>query len=160
MPNDKLTIKTIQQNGEETEGTGSNSGQIEFRDFIRADQSRDDMLPPDEIRRLLVVNKNLHETKVKKQKTLRDERQALKDGKIDLKDYRHGMAEQSNYKAHPLLSEKAQFSGRDRQVNDLPNENIADTNPADRNELKNNYERKYQPQNAPKFTPKLTPYGS
>lgn len=158
MPNDKLTIKTIQQN-EETEDTGSNTGQIEFRDFVHANQSRDDLLPPDEIRRLLTVNKNLHEAKVKKQKALRDERQALKEGKVDLKDYRQGLSEESNYKAHPLLSEKAQFSGRDRQVNDLPNENIADTNPADRNELKNNYERKYQPQNAPKFTPKMTPYG-
>lgn len=156
MSNDKMKL----QNEDETDSSGSASGQIEFRDFVRDEQSRDDLLPPDEIKRLLAVNKTLHEAKVKKQKALRDERQALKEGKMNLQDYHQGLAEQSNYKAHPLLSEKAQFSGRDRQVNDLPNENVADTNPEDRNELKNNYDHKYQPHNAPKFTPKLTPYGS
>ncbi len=158
MPNDKIT----QQDGDEIGTTsGGASGQVEFQNFIHAEQARrDDLLPPDEIRRLLAVNKNLHETKVKKQKALRDERKALKEGQTNLQDYRQGLAEQSNYKPHPILSEKAQFSGRDRQVNDLPNENIADTNPNDRHELKNNYEKKYQPQNAPKFTPKPTPYGS
>ena len=60
---------------EEGSATGGRSGEVEFRDFLAAgDRLRDDQLPPDERKRLLNNHKDIHESNVKKQKTLRDAR--------------------------------------------------------------------------------------
>lgn len=146
--------------GSDDSGTGGQGGQIEFHDFIgRAGSQRDDDLPFDEQRRLLAVHNDTHEFRVKKQKETRDQRKDVKNGKVPLKDYKQGMAASmgSQYKTHPALHDKAQFSGVDRQVNALPNENVADTNEANRNELENQYRKRYQPEVAPKFNPKPQP---
>ncbi|MBV9575449.1 MAG: hypothetical protein JO149_02365, partial [Gammaproteobacteria bacterium] len=66
----------------------------------------------------------------------------------------------SQYKTHPTLANKAQFSGIDKEENPLPNENVAETNEAHRNELELAYQLRYAPENAPKhtFNPKPTAY--
>jgi hypothetical protein len=141
-------------------GQGGKSGQIEFKDFLAAERLRDDILPADEKRRLLSVHKDFHDLLVKKQKELRDQRQAVKDGKISLQAFRQGLTGKgiggSQYKENPALKDKAQFSGIDRQVNQLPNDYISDTNEANRNELEleNKLQLRYAPQNAPRFNPK------
>lgn len=140
------------------EGEGGQSGQIEFRDFLGgAERMRDDLLSPEEKARLLSVHQDVHEIRVKKQKELREQRQALKDGKISLQNYREGLAGNginSQYKANPILANKAQFSGIDRQVIALPNENVAETNPEQRDELEHRYRLSHRLENAPVFNPK------
>jgi hypothetical protein len=139
-------------------GEGGQTGQIEFRDFLApAERFREDLLPPEERKRLLSVHKDIHELRVKKQKELRDQRQLLKDGKIPLQSYRQGLmgtGMNAQYKANPILTNKAQFSGIDRQVNFLPTEYVADTNPEQRNDLEYRYRLSYMPENAPRFHPK------
>lgn len=144
---------------EDERGTeqGGAGGKIEFRDFLSTGENkRDDLLSPEEKKRLLAVHQGEHEDRVKKQKELSEQRKALKDGKIPLQTYRQGLMAgmSSQYKVNPVLANKAQFSGIDRQVNALPNENIAETNEEKRNELENQYRLRYAPQSAPKFHPK------
>lgn len=156
MAEKKDQFKQIDSSDDES-GSGGKSGHIEFRDFLSGPGSlRDDQLPIDEQKRLLSVHNTTHEGRVKKQKELREQRKALKEGKIPLRDYRQGLQAgmSSQYKVHPTLADKAQFSGVDRQINSLPNENIAETNEANRNELENQYRLRHQPEAAPKFNPK------
>lgn len=143
-------------------GQGGQSGAVEFRDFIgTGDHSRDDQLSPEEQKRLLIVHNGTQAEHVKKQKILRDQRNDLKSGKISLESYRQSLTSAamiSDFKApHPVLWDKAQFSGIDSQMNPQPAENVADTNPADRNELEYRYRLQYAPEHAPKFHPKLQP---
>lgn len=138
-------------------GKGGKGGGIEFREFITSgERLRDDLLTGDEKRRLLSVHEGQHEGVVKKQKSTRDQRKQLKEGKVSLPAYRQGLASQggSQYKSHPVLSQKAQFSGIDRQVNSLPTENVADTNQEKRDELQYQYNLVHRPENAPRFNPK------
>lgn len=137
-------------------GQGGQSGQIAFRDFTASTQHiREDMLP-DEIKRLLSTHDNLVEANVKKQKNKKDQYKALKEKKVSLAAHRQGLGNSANsqYRSHPVLNNKAQFSGVDRQVNALPNENVADTNEANRNELENQYRLRYAPGMQPTFNPK------
>jgi len=141
-------------------GQGGKSGQIEFRDFLASTENvRDDLLSGEEKKRLLSVHEIVHEERVKKQKALMEQRQAVKDGKISVENYRQGLSggASSQYKVNPVLADKAQFSGIDRQENPLPNENNADTNQEKRQELDLQYRLRYQPQNAPKFNPRPSP---
>lgn len=141
---------------DETGSTGK-SGQVEFRDFLSSGvPTRDDQLPYEEKKRLLIVHKESNENKVKKQKELRDQRKALREGKISLHDFRQGMGNgmSSQYKINPILADKAQFSGIDPQVNSIPNEHIAETNPEMREKLEHAFRLRYQPEHAPKFHPK------
>src|SRR5687768_10806913 len=103
-------------------GEGGRSGEVKFRGFVGTESLRDDLLPPDEKRRLLSVHRDGHENRVKKQKELRDQRAQMKEGKIPLSQFREsrGNGMNSAYRAHPILSDKAQFSGIDPQVNVLP----------------------------------------
>lgn len=158
---DEKTEDESGQTGESGEsgdsGQGGQAGQVEFRDFLASDQHLREDLLPDEKRRLLSVHSGLNEANVKKQKTKRDQYKALKEGKTKLQDYRQGLTgtgANSPYRPHRILANKAQFSGIDRQVNALPNENVADTNEADRNELEQQYRLRYQPEMQPKFHPK------
>lgn len=152
----------MNSNDEDESGKGGKSGQVEFREFIASGENlRDDLLSDNDKKRLLSIHKDSQLDKVKKQKELRDVRQAIKDGRVPLQSYRQGMMEaamNAGYKAHPL-SNSAQWSGRDRQVTELPSENLADTNPKDRDELQLQFRLTHQPDlvNAPKYTPpKLT----
>lgn len=149
-------------------GQGGVAGEVRFRykDSLST-TPRDDALPPTEIRRLLAVQHDLHKEYVNKQKLLRKERKALKAGHLRARQgpgsrRGHGAGRRSAYKQHPITS-KAQFSGMDRQVIGLPNENLANTNDDKRNELENRLEHRLENrnelryQNAPKFNPTPRP---
>ena len=146
---------------EEGSATGGRSGEVEFRDFLAAgDRLRDDQLPPDERKRLLNNHKDIHESNVKKQKTLRDARVDLRNGKTSLENYRNGLAgaeSTSQYKPHLILANAAQFSGQDRQIAQVPDKNISEANEADRNRLENEYRLRHQPELGPRFNPKPLP---
>lgn len=157
--------KDIQEDeeGQTGQGGGGKSGQVEFREFIGsgAERLRDDLLPPDEKKRLLSVHQKTNEINVKKQKDVMEQRKNLKQGKVALNTFHQGLqgAEMAGqYKANPALKDAAQFSGIDRQVNALPTENIAETNPEKREELQYQYSLRYAPENAPRFLPKPTPF--
>ena len=142
-------------------GSGGQGGKIAFKDFLTTGANwRDDTLPFEDQKRLLSQHLDLHEAKVKQQKEKRDQYKNLKEGKVSLAAHRAGVAGagmSSQYKTNPILANKAQFSGMDRQVNVLPTENLADTNEEQRNELQNElqYRLGYQP--TPTFNPK--PHG-
>ena len=147
----------------ETGGEGSIGGaagevQFRYRDAYSLGP-RDDQLPAAEVKRLLVVHNESHKAWVVKQKQTRAERKAFKEGK---KNHQAGLGlgggsgAASPYKKHPI-SDKAQFSGRDRQVISLPTEYVAETNPEFVDRLENRLENRYQLQNAPKFNPKPRP---
>jgi hypothetical protein len=161
--NNQLT--TDKTDGDESDGseTGGRDGRVAFREFVGVEHHRDDLLPPDERKRLLIVHKQVNEQSVKKQKERRDLYKELKEGKTQLKEFRQGLADSRNergYKPHAILANKAQFSGMDRQVNTLPNENSAETNDEQREELQYQYNLQYRPQyaNAPKAAPKPSPF--
>lgn len=157
---DRKLNKNKDLNEDDAEGgaSGDASG-IEFRDFVTPSTDwRDDQLPFDEKKRLLIVHQDIHELKVKAQKDKRDQYKELKQGKMALQDFRNALGASAQYKANPILANKAQFSGIDRQVNQLPNENVADTNPEKRdelrNELRNELTNRLQHQAKPSFNPK------
>ncbi len=152
-----LPLNLVDEDESESGGSGEQGqgGKIVFKDFLAPLPSREDLLP-DEKRRLLSQHDHLVEANVKKQKDKRSHYKALKEKKISLSAHREGLANgmQSQYRNHPVLSDKAQFSGIDRQVNPVSNENIADTNEANRNELENQYRLRHAPGMQPKFNPK------
>jgi hypothetical protein len=154
----KKTSNITDKTDDESGASGSGS-EIAFRDFIgTGDHRRDDLLPASEKRRLLSVHKDTHELRVKTQKEKRDLRDAVKNGKIPLSEYRQGMGMgegmRSLYKANPALKDKAQFSGIDRQENMLPTENMAATNEEQRNELQNRLENRLTNTPKPGFNPR------
>lgn len=162
----RIKNKEEEEQGEGTAGggtgTGGASGEVHFRyrDAFSVDP-RDDLLPPQEIKRLLSVHKDNHKNLVKKQQLTRKERRALKEGKLQRQTQQSGFGFGGGhvaYKQHPIAS-KAQFSGIDRQVNNLPNNYDADTNPEQKDALENRLENRLQNrlQNAPKFNPKPRP---
>lgn len=140
------------------EGQSGVGGKIEFRYKDAASLGpRDDMLPPHEIQRLLVVHRELHKERVDKQKSTRKERSALKEGKVYVRSAAQqalGVRSSSNYKKHPI-SNKAQFSGRDSQVTNIPTDFDAETNL----EMRNKLENRFTHTNIPKFNPKPRPGG-
>jgi hypothetical protein len=149
---------------EDDEGKGGGkSGKINLR--FKTEVLRDDLLSPDEMRRLLLVHADLHKANVDKQKVLRKERADLKSGKKQDHQLGQGLGQGNNsrFKKHPI-SNKAQFSGIDRQVSNVPTDFRAETNDEARNDLQNRLENrlenKLQLQNQPKreFNPKPRPY--
>lgn len=163
MAEDKLN-KNNYLNDDDSESGSSTGGKggsgVEFRDFLSTgENARDDLLPEDEKRRLLIVHSDEHQIKVKKQKDLRHERDLLKSGKFTQNRGYEGSL--SRYKTNPKLN-VAQFSGVDKQVSALPNEHLAETNQEKKeellyqNRLQNRLENRFE--NQPKFIPpKLTP---
>lgn len=150
-------VKQKSEQSDEGEGGSGQAGGIAFRDFVTGtSQQRDDQLLPDELRRLRAVHNTAHELRVKKQKEVRVERENVKNGKVTLADYRQSKAAElsSKYPPHPLLANKAQFSGVDKQENQVPSLSETQTNDENRNELENRYEKKYQPEMGKKFHPK------
>jgi hypothetical protein len=144
-------------------GQGGAAGEIRFRyKDAMSIEPRDDALPLTELNRLLAVHKDLHKAYVDKQKLTRKERKILKEGRASLTSRQDiGLGRggsgggHSNYKKHPI-SDKAQFSGVDRQISALPTKNQADTNEQQRADLENRLELRHQ--NVPKFNPKPRPY--
>lgn len=145
-----------QHDDEGTGESGGQSGQIEFRDFINPGASREDLLPPDQRKRLLSEHDAQHAERVKKQKIARDDYKAVKNGKKSVQSLREGRGSglNSTYLPHPKLSQQAQFSGIDSKVSPNPADNVADTNEADRNDLENQYRLQHAPKFQPKFNPK------
>ena len=140
------------------EGGGKSSGDIHFRyKDILSTGPRDDVLPEGEIKRLLIVHQDLHKNRVEKQKVTLKERKAAKEGRYENKNRGHGFAGggASPYKKHPI-SNKAQFSGIDRQVTALPTENQAETNSETKEKLEN--QNRNVLRHSPKFNPKPRPY--
>lgn len=143
------------------EGEGGQGGAIQFRDWTLPSTSkqREEALPAGEIKRLLIVQQELHKTRVDRQKQTRKDYKALKEGRPHAKS-QHGVGHgvrTSPYKAHPI-SHKAQFSGIDRQVTGIPTENQAETNAEMRNELQNRNELRQQHQLQYSSTPKMRPF--
>jgi hypothetical protein len=143
-------------------GNGGQTGEIEFRykDAMSV-ANRDDLLPATEIKRLLIVHKDIHKQRVDKQKATREERNALKQGKYVVPSVAQQLAggrgaKVSPYKKH-RISDMAQFSGVDKQVVGIPSLSDAKTN----EELKDKLENKLQNrlQNTPSFNPRYRPPG-
>jgi len=166
--------KKIDQDEEGKQDSGSGDlgeigGEIRFRyKDAMSIAPRDDVLPSSEIKRLLAVHKELHKERVDKQKVTRKERKTLKEGRThfaagDGLRSGYGSGQHSTYKQHPITN-KAQFSGMDRQVISLPNENRAETNEEKRNDLENRLEHRLENrnelrrQNTPGFNPKPRPF--
>ena len=158
MATQKTTHKNSILGFDDDDDTGQTGrgGAIEFHDFVSSNAHwRDDELPFDERKRLLMVHQDVHELKVKAQKEKREHYRQLKEGKMSLETFRENYGANAQYKPNPILADKAQFSGStDRQVNQLPNENIADTNPEQRNELRNELTHRLQYRPDPMFNPK------
>src|SRR3990167_7225091 len=133
--NDKPKSQT--QREDEDSGTGSVGGAIEFHDFISVNNHlREEKLPPDVIKDLQSRHKRKHEALVEKQKKERDYRHDVKEGKVTPEMHKQNKAERnSGFPPHPTLSDKAQFSGIDKQENQIPTNSETQTNDADRNEL-------------------------
>lgn len=159
-----------QDTGGESGGTagtgGGSSGEIHFRyQDILSTGLRDDLLTGRELKRVLAVHNDIHKARVDNQKQIRKERKILKEGRTNLASSKETMIAQrargnsmgrtSPYKKHPI-SEKAQFSGIDKQVSALPSENMAETNKEQQNELQNRNELQLRHSN--KYTPKPRPY--
>ncbi|MDR3477352.1 MAG: hypothetical protein P4M14_04905 [Gammaproteobacteria bacterium] len=147
-------------------GTGGSTGEIAFRykDPLSG-PTRDDLLPAAEIKRLLSVHKEIHKGRVEKQKMARDERAAKKDGRYIpptvLQQIRKGLGGggaggSSKYKKHPI-SDKAQFSGIDKQVVGIAAINEAHTNEDVKDALDNKLENRLQNRATPKFNPRPRP---
>lgn len=160
--NKKLIINEHEEGSEgesgEATGTGGQSGQIEFRDFLAAGERLRDDLSPEELKHWLAILTGDSEQRIKDQKNKRDQYTDLRNGKTQLHDFRAAMG-RTDYSRHPILSEK--FSGTDPQISPIPDANIADTNNDKRNELQYQYNLRHHPEYAPThtFTPKLTPKG-
>lgn len=152
--------ETEGESGSGESGAGGKSGQIEFRDFLAGgERLRDDLLSPEERKRLLAVHKDTTVSNIQKQKERKEQYKALKEGKVTVAAHRAGMAAvgaNPQYKTNPVLANKAQFSGTDRQINALPTENMAETNNEKRQELQFQYNLRHRPEYAhtPKFNPK------
>jgi len=153
-------------NKDEEEGTGTAGGGVggkihyKFQDAASI-PPRDDALPPSEIRRLLIVHRDVHKERVDKQKLTRKEREALKEGKLHLvAGYRQALGIREGgigkFVPHPILKDKAQFGVIDRQNNNNPTEFDAETNLEMRDKLENRFVHR----NAPKFHPKPRPRGA
>ena len=102
---------------------------VEFRFDISPGEIRDDLLSPEELKRLLKVHHDLHYDLVKKQKIERKNRNEIKEGKrpaVANNGYTTGNAGfgMNQGKQHPI-SKKAYFSGIDKQVIGLQSENLA-----------------------------------
>jgi len=144
-------------------GTTGQRGAIEFsyKDAFTG-PTRDDLLSPQEIKRLTLVQKEAHEAFVNKQKILRESRANPDKPKYDVtkqqqKGYGHSAGGgTSQYKQHRIAS-LAQFSGTDKQVSGIPTLSEQQTNEAAKESLENSLQNRYV--NQPKFNPKPRPPG-
>ena len=153
MPNKRHPLsnesKTNQEDDSTSAGTAGQSG-ARYKDPF-AGETRDDLLSPQEIRRLKSVHKDLHKTRVQKQKSLMEERAVLKTvSKVAnrQKGLANSMGGSAKYKTHPI---SAKFRG-DKQVNPAPSHNESVTNVEEKEAQENRNENKHR--NTPKFNPR------
>lgn len=148
---------------------GGATGEVHFRykDAMSTDP-RDDQLSPAETTRLLSAHEAAQKARVDRQKQARKERQAQKEGRVTLRAAHTGaglragvgVGSRSSFKTHPI-SQKAQFSGMDRQIVPDINLNKRDINDERRSEVENRLENRNELrlQNAPRYTPTIRPPG-
>lgn len=163
--NDKLKQKEDDQGdqGEQGGAEGKGSGTVFRYVDVLSTEPRDDVLPPNKIKRLLSEHKDIHKRRVDNQRITRKERKAIKEGRVILTSsatYRAGFraagGSNSLYKTHPIAYK---FSGiRDTKVSAFPSDNIAETNVEKKEELQNRLENQLRLRHAPKFNPKPRPY--
>jgi hypothetical protein len=157
------------ETGEDGSGTstGAAGSGVEFHDFLAPQPAREFPLSLSDQRRLLAMHDEVHKNNVLKQKSIKEDRKQIREKNVKVGAHRWGYGTgigtgtgvgggQNQYKNHPTLSNKAQFSGIDKQINPLATDNVSDTNNADRNELQNQYTLRYAPELAPglRFNPK------
>jgi hypothetical protein len=152
------------QGGSDSGTNGTSDSGLQFVDFagITGKPLRDDLLPPDEIKRLLVIAANGHKESVRKEKTKRDAIKAVKDNKLSVANYREQFGGAKNeYKTNPILANKAQFSGISPEVTPNPTDSKTNTNEGEKNELTNEYRLTHQLQYdaRPRYTPQPKPPG-
>lgn len=160
--NDKKYLLTEEEDQGEQGSAGEQGGTgVRYVDVLTT-EPRDDLLPPNEIRKLLREHQELHKKRVDNQKLTRKERKAVKEGRVILTSnatYRAGFRAaggRSAYKTHPIAHK---FSGiRDTKVSVFPEDNNAETNLAKKEELQNRLENQLRLRHAPKFNPKPRPY--
>jgi hypothetical protein len=165
---DSYLFDYIEKNSDEEEGgssAGGQAGEIEFRyhDAMSV-AKRDDLLPPNEIKRLLIVQKDLNKIRVDGARDERAARAARKKGEYVVPTVAQQLGRggsgggSSPHKKHPI-SDKAQFSG-DKKVIGIPSATNAKTNEDQKDQLENKNELKNRYQNTPKFNPRPRPPGS
>lgn len=152
----KKNIYTEDDSNQGDSSSGAAGSSIQFADFITGKSGlTEDSLPPDELRRLRAVHNTAHEDRVKKQKALLENRNAVKEGKDAANKHQATMAAQqeNQYPPHPLLADKAQFSGIDKQENQVPALSETQTNEGDKDKLENKYRKQHKPEMGKKFIP-------
>jgi len=155
-------LNNIEEDSSSGESGHSGAGGVEFHLDLLAGQPRDDLLSPNELKRILKVHNEIHYDLVKKQKNERKERLDVKEGKrpaVANNAFGNGGFGMNNgLKTHPITA-KAYFSGIDKKVIGIASENIAETNQDKKNELEQRLELKNRLQHThtPKFNPTPRP---
>lgn len=147
--------------GQGGEGRGGKDGKIHFRFKDAASlEPRDDMLSPNELKRLLIVHKDIHKARVDNQRTTMEERKAAKEGRLhQLASHQErlmgmrGNSAASNFKSNHPLNNHAQFAGIDNKINSIPNQSTVETNQELRDKLENRFQHQFVPRSAPTFRP-------
>lgn len=139
----------MRKNNDEDDDSSQGSG-IQFHDFIGSGKPQRDDLSPIDIKQLLAQHDSAHRHHVEKQLEKQKNREALKNGRMSLHEYRHGAGQTSEFKAHPALN-SPQFSGIDQTENPLPSLNEANTNEEEKNE--NKLRNRPAPGAQPRFVP-------
>jgi len=138
--NDKSYLLPNEEDDESGEGKGSGV-RYSFQD-PSAMQTRDDLLSPEEKRRLLATHEGIHKGRVTNQKHLRQARKKEQKGDLVSALYNtatthYGKSGQvvgrSNFLEHPLASK---FSGQDPQVSQNPQNYVATTNEKEQTDKK------------------------
>lgn len=135
-------------------GTGGKSGQVEFRDFLSSNESREN-LSPHEKKMLLAAHEATNKASIDKQRERKNSLEAVKANKISLEAFRQEGGQQDAQMSHPLLKDKAQFSGMDNQVD--PTQDNGKANDNKRAELKYNHDKQNRKEYTPSNTPRPSP---
>jgi hypothetical protein len=157
----KLNNEFEQKDEDEGGESGQAGSGIEFHFDLLTEEPRDDLLSPEELKRLLKVRNEWHYELVKKQKIERKTRNEIKEGKKPSFSNAYGNAGygmESAFKSHPI-NQKAYFSGIDKKVIGIGSESLAKTNEGQKNELKQRLEpkKRLQHEHVPKFNPTPRP---
>jgi|SRR5579872_4551126 len=161
---DKIYLNQDEEDSQD--GKSGSSGGVAGEVRFRYKDAMSTELSASEIKRLLKVHDEIHLENVKKQKTTRKDRKAVKEGRQTLTASNglrsgYGAGKSSPYQKHPILNSKAQFNGADRQMTPRPDENMAETNndkrPENRleNQLKNRLKNENRNELRNRYTPTL-----
>lgn len=134
-----------EQKGGDSRGSGGQGGAIEFTDFIFPAERK---LTAAEEKQKLAEHKEINSQLVEEQKDEREKRLDPTQGKGA--GYQLGASNSSSdFEAHPILSQVAEFDGVDPQMNADPNKNETKKN----QELTLQHQKRLDLQNQPSFVP-------